>query len=952
MKQILILTTNPRHDLKLNRETKDSINVIKRSINRSQFETQFGLAVPSEELHDVFLEHEPRIVHFCGLGTEEHGLVLQNSSGEEQVVNPDTLSNLFDSLEKKVECVLLDGCYNEVLASAIAQHIKYVIGISQEIRDNAALDFAIGFYRALGWGKSIEESYTFGCNAIQIQIAKANTLRSRRSGVSRNFEALDAIEQVFIPNHLKPVLKQNQDLNLFPEELTSTVDNDAPDSSPQSNFPSKLIEALKKENRYKRYRAKARETWDKFGQANVIREALTEGERRQRKTLLNKVRQFWIENFFPSASLANAAVDFDWKTSSYAVLPNFDEIGEIPVELDASFEELQPTDILNQTAQGKILLILGEPGSGKTFTLLELAKRLVYQTEQDLTKPIPVIFNISSWGQKEQPMEQWLIEKLKEIYQVPKTLSRSWIEQEQLILLLDGLDEIGSGLDDEEQTKKQRNACVRALNKFIETHNHTEIVISSRVKDYEALTERLRLSSAIGIQALSQQQVSDAIAKAGISLTGFKKLVQEDRELEQFAQLPLHLNLMSWAYQDWSAKDLIKQLRSTNDRQQHLFDTYIKRMLLIRSGKLWQNSKSAKYPQNKVIQWLSWLAKIMVNESQTIFLIEKMQPSLLQSQNDQISYQISNFLLGWLCFGLFLSLSLGWIPGLILGIVGGVITGLSTKITFFEQMSWSWQRAQSRIMDEVSFGLIFGLFFGLFFGISDGLSFGLFFGLKEGVIFGLICGLICGLIFGLRSGLGSEEVEQTTVPNQGIWNSAKNAVIFGLIVGLIVGMIFGMSFGLRKGLSFGLKEGLSFGGLVGLLVGGVSCIQHFNLRLILYHQDRMPWNYARFLDYAAERQILKKVGSGYIFYHHLLKEHLAHKNQVSNEPVSSTFRQTPQPFAQVKTRIQDDSSNIEQNVVQPSNTVQHHLICNNCNHANPLNGKFCIKCGNKLVNQA
>ncbi|WP_019507873.1 NACHT domain-containing protein [Pleurocapsa sp. PCC 7319] len=947
MKQILILTTNPRHDLKLNRETKDLINVIKRSINRSQFETQFGLAVPPEELHDVFLEHEPRIVHFCGLGTEEHDLILQNSSGEEQVVNPDTLSNLFDSLEKKVECVLLDGCYNEVIANAIAQHIKYVIGISQEIRDNAALDFAIGFYRALGWGKSIEESYMFGRNAIQIQIAKANTSRTRRSGVSRNFEALDAIEQVFIPNHLKPVLKQNQNLNLFPEELTSTVGNDAPDSSTQSNFPSKLIEALKKENRYKRYRAKVRGTWDNFGQANVIREAITEEERSQRKILLNKVRQFWIENFFPSASLANSAVDFDWKTSSYAVLSNFDGIGEIPAELDKSFEELQSTDILNQTAQGKILLILGELGSGKTFTLLELAKRLVYQTEQDLTKPIPVIFNISSWGQKEQSMEQWLIEKLKEIYQVPKTLSKSWMEQEQLILLLDGLDEIGTGLDDEKQTKELRNACVRDLNKFIATYNNTEIVISSRFKDYEALTERLRLSSAISIQTLSKQQVSDVVTTAGTSLTGLKKLLPEDQELEKFAQLPLNLNLMTRAYQDWSAKDLIKQLRSTKNRQQHLFDTYIKRMLLIRSGRLW-HSDSAKYPQNKVIQWLSWLAQTMVHQSQTVFLIEKMQPSLLQSQDEKLSYQISNFLLGWLCFTLCLSLSFGWIPGLILGIFGGVITGLSTKITFFEQMSWSWQRAQSRIMDEVSFGLIFGLFFGLIFGLSDGLSFGLFFGIKEGLIFGLICGLICGLIFGLRSGLGSEEVEQKTIPNQGIWNSAKNAIIFGLIVGLIIGLIFGMSFGLREGLSFGLKEGFSLGGLVGLLVGGVSCIQHFNLRLILYHQDRMPWNYARFLDYAAERQILKKVGSGYIFYHHMLKEHLAHKNQVSSETASLTFRQTPQSFAQINTRIQDDSENIEQNVAQLSNTVENQNICSICNHDNPINGKFCIKCGNKL----
>ncbi|MDJ0592593.1 MAG: hypothetical protein QNJ72_21810 [Pleurocapsa sp. MO_226.B13] len=37
----------------------------------------------------------------------------------------------------------------------------------------------------------------------------------------------------------------------------------------------------------------------------------------------------------------------------------------------------------------------------------------------------------------------------------------------------------------------------------------------------------------------------------------------------------------------------------------------------------------------------------------------------------------------------------------------------------------------------------------------------------------------------------------------------------------------------------------------------------------------MPWNYARFLDYAAERIFLRKVGGGYIFIHRMLLEHFA-----------------------------------------------------------------------------
>jgi hypothetical protein len=42
----------------------------------------------------------------------------------------------------------------------------------------------------------------------------------------------------------------------------------------------------------------------------------------------------------------------------------------------------------------------------------------------------------------------------------------------------------------------------------------------------------------------------------------------------------------------------------------------------------------------------------------------------------------------------------------------------------------------------------------------------------------------------------------------------------------------------------------------------------------LWWYGYIPWNYARFLDYATERIFLQKVG-GYIFIHRLLLEHFA-----------------------------------------------------------------------------
>ncbi len=73
-----------------------------------------------------------------------------------------------------------------------------------------------------------------------------------------------------------------------------------------------------------------------------------------------------------------------------------------------------------------------------------------------------------------------------------------------------------------------------------------------------------------------------------------------------------------------------------------------------------------------------------------------------------------------------------------------------------------------------------------------------------------------------------------------------------------------------------ITPGLRWGVLLGLIFGGgLACIRHFTLRLILHRNNYIPWNYARFLDYASERIFLQKVGGGYIFVHRMLLEHFA-----------------------------------------------------------------------------
>ena len=53
------------------------------------------------------------------------------------------------ALAGAIAFAVLNACYSFVQASALAQHIPYVIGMKQAIGDKAAIKFATGFYNLL-----------------------------------------------------------------------------------------------------------------------------------------------------------------------------------------------------------------------------------------------------------------------------------------------------------------------------------------------------------------------------------------------------------------------------------------------------------------------------------------------------------------------------------------------------------------------------------------------------------------------------------------------------------------------------------------------------------------------------------------------------------------------------------------------------------------------------------
>jgi len=173
MINILFLAADPIDAVRLRlgeeaREIQDSLQLAKL---RDLFEFHQRLSVRPADISRALLDTNPEVVHFSGHGTDKGTICVEDISGRTHPIPADALAALFEQFESQIHCVLLNACYSEAQARAIANHIDYVIGMNEAIGDKSAIAFAVGFYQALGAGRSIEDAYKLGCAQIRLENA-------------------------------------------------------------------------------------------------------------------------------------------------------------------------------------------------------------------------------------------------------------------------------------------------------------------------------------------------------------------------------------------------------------------------------------------------------------------------------------------------------------------------------------------------------------------------------------------------------------------------------------------------------------------------------------------------------------------------------------------------------------------------------------------------------------
>ena len=332
---------------------------------------------------------------------------------------------------------------------------------------------------------------------------------------------------------------------------------------------------------------------------------LPKGEESARIQMLDQVYKHWIEGVLEGA-VAMGELQLAVASQPHAVLRHTDYDDYL----------LQPGISIQEVFDkvGGELLILGYPGSGKTVTLLQLARDLIKRAREDNTRPIPLILNLSTWTPtitvvennkpKELPIsfDEWLVENISTIYdKVSPEAAREWLDKQHFVLLLDGLDEVAAS---------KRDDCIEAINTFRKKPRYeaVSIVICSRVEEYQKLSAKVYLQAAVALQPLTADQIDTYLRRE--EFTELRKRLSADEVIREMARNAFLLNIMMRVFQGVLPGEILFE-GPPEERMRQLFGQYIEARF--------REKHKVRYRSAESLRYLSWLGRKMKELSITLF---------------------------------------------------------------------------------------------------------------------------------------------------------------------------------------------------------------------------------------------------------------------------------------------------------------------------------------------
>jgi len=175
-KVILLMSASQdlNQPLRLDEERREIDLAITMAQAADRLEIRTADAVRMDDLQSALLRYRPAIAHFSGHGQANAGIMVSDGFGGARPVPPRALSKLFGILKSGPRCVVLNACFTDQQAQAIAQYVPCVIGMHGRVADDTAIRFSAGFYHGIARACSIRESFELGCNRLDLHEDRDN----------------------------------------------------------------------------------------------------------------------------------------------------------------------------------------------------------------------------------------------------------------------------------------------------------------------------------------------------------------------------------------------------------------------------------------------------------------------------------------------------------------------------------------------------------------------------------------------------------------------------------------------------------------------------------------------------------------------------------------------------------------------------------------------------------
>lgn len=602
------------------------------------------------------------------------------------------------------------------------------------------------------------------------------------------------------------------------------------------------------------------------------RAATLASEQRGRELLLDTLEATWLAGLLRPTRRDGVAMQ-------PAIVGRSSSPSRCPVSLEAIDRAL---------AHAGLVVVLGGPGSGKTMTLLELAELGLARARRDPSALLPVVLNLSSWSTwATDSLAEWLLDALAIEYGITQALARRWLDDDALLLLLDGLDEVA---------EPRRAACVAAI-AALRAEHLVGIAIGCRSAD-QGLLAQLRPTLAVEVQPLTAAELRDALAR-GRQLE-LVTLLDRSPELAELLTTPLIVDVALRCMSEPGVE--LTGLREPDQLLRVLLSRLVERQL-------------APLELERRIELrarLIRLAVLLERQGVSELWLERMQPSWLVGRWARVVHPPASMVVVASLFAVIVAatlvpaagarvgLSSAALVGPVLALFVGVAAGLR-RIEPIERLAWSWSQLRASwrraLVRALGLAALVSAIAAAVWGIGQPLGFAIAIAISNFVGYSLLFALMLGVL----AGLGAELVATRSRVNEGMRASARNTLlVWSMVTSLLAVPLLGLGLAAQSiaapdidaeaiavwqaapGRFFalvGVCAASTLGLVAGLLRGGFAVIQHLVLRVLLAMTGELPLRVGRLLAAGRARSLLRRVGGGHAFIHAALQTELANQDR-------------------------------------------------------------------------